>query len=138
MDRRQFIAAAALLTGGGLTAALFWSKGEGGGDADPLAVLDALACESGGSNTLGDWYLARNPEVSDPDLLMRSIFGNEGLELQSPAKMQARLRDLIRLDYEQGHTLQAEGWTLSVRELQSCALVLLQRRNASGRGGADT
>ena len=124
LDRRRFLAAATLLTGGGVAGVLALAR-DSGDTALPARVAErnTVACESTGGNALGEWYLARHPEHADPQVLLREIFGEESLASASADALQERAAALIREDYATGRTLEAEGWTLSVRELQLCALV---------------
>jgi len=74
---------------------------------------------------LGRAYRTRRPEEDDPDVLAEAIRGSDDAGTIAPetdAALSVSPDRRIRADFEEGRTVQLDGWILSVTEARQAAL----------------
>lgn len=74
---------------------------------------------------LGRAYRTRRPEEDDPKVLAEAIRGNDdghATDLETHAALSVRPDRRIQADFEEGRTVQLDGWILSVTEARQAAL----------------
>lgn len=122
MDRRHFLATAALLGAGAL---LVLRTGMRTGDG--MTPIEAVRLIGGDGDAMGDAYLALVPEEGDIGRLSRLLFpGSSGSPGSRTGDDWLRyLADRVREDFAEGDTVLLEGWLLSRTEARASALARL-------------
>ena len=95
--------------------------------ADPSSFRTLLfrdrVLDKGPIRAFTDSYLSRHPEEARAGTLIPRLFG--GQPAQDPAAIKDALRLRVREDFEQGRTVNLDGWLLSVTEVRLWVLYLL-------------
>lgn len=117
--RRDFLA--------GLAAAVLGAPLLACADADDLPDLRSRlfkdrVLDKGPIAEFARLYLARHPGESDPDVLVKRLFGRRGDA--EPDALKRMLLSGIREDFAEGRTENLDGWTLSVTEVRLWCLYL--------------
>ncbi|HVE79143.1 MAG TPA: hypothetical protein VNA89_09795 [Gemmatimonadaceae bacterium] len=130
MHRRLFLRLAALLSAATLTGVLARPTGahvaDSGDDLRALAhpdLLDMLGAEQ--VRAIGARYREMVPSEGEPPALHAALRGRRprlGGLLAAPRIAPAKQ---VRRDFAEGHTVDVDGWILSVTEARQCALYSL-------------
>ena len=127
MERRDFL----LVTAAGSAAlslpAALLSKVAPFAGARTLAHPTALQAIGSAEfvHELGRAYRTRRPEEDDPDVLAEAIRGSDDAGIIAPetdAALSVSPDRRIRADFQEGRTVQLDGWILSVTEARQAAL----------------
>ena len=121
LDRRRFLLLAA---GGGAAVVVGLGLKLGLGDGDPQTTGGAgpspAAAPDAAAEAVGRRYLEETPaESTEADL--RAALPDELADVQ-PGEETARLSAAVHADFDQGRTIELDGWLLSVTECRVAAL----------------
>lgn len=127
MDRRKFIAAAAL------SAAASVIQGPRAFASSSSSALEhqglvSVFSHAESARAVGERYLALHPEERESEKLAGAIYGALPLSKDwkpSDTVVHKHLEEKIKKDFEQGCTVCLDGWILSRTEGRLCALVAL-------------
>lgn len=126
MDRRKFIAAAALSA-----AASVIQGPKAFASSNPALEHQGLVSvfsHAESARAVGERYLALHPEEREPEKLADAIYGASPLSRDwkpGGAAVHKHLEEKIKKDFKQGHTVRLDGWILASTEGRLCALVAL-------------
>jgi len=116
LDRRRFLLLAA---GGGAAVVVGLGLKLGLGDGDPRTT-GAAGPSPAAAEAVGRRYLEETPaESTEADL--RAALPDELADVQ-PGEETARLSAAVHADFDQGRTIELDGWLLSVTECRVAAL----------------
>ena len=124
MNRREFIRVA----GGGVAVALTASACAPGQryDIATLAQTELLGAFGPALvREVGARYRAMVPVERDTASLRAAIVASTPWTSRLPWSRQLVVAELVRLDFERGHTVVVDGWILSATEARQCALYSL-------------
>ena len=121
--RRFLVAGAAVATGAGLGVWALLRARDVGADLLREAGLGRMFENPDAVRAVGEWYRERYPRDSDRQRLAEEVFGERAARFGEPQELRQALVEGVRDDYRAGHTLDVDGWIISVRELRLCALL---------------
>lgn len=128
MDRRKFIAAAALSAAASMIQGPRAFASSSSSPALEHRGLVSIFSHAESARAVGERYLALHPEEGDSAKLADTIYGASPLSRNwkpSGAVAHKHLKEKIKKDFEQGRTVCLDGWILSRTEGRLCALVAL-------------
>ena len=109
---------------------------------DPAKLVLAMFSDPVSAAVVGQQYLNRFPDEANADRLVQllerrgraapgSADGGSVTHL-SESGFAGDLQAAVRLDFQEGRTIDLDGWILARTELRLCALAALERRPAYG------
>ena len=125
IDRRQFVR----LTGAGVALALT-AGCHAPADYDAATLADSDLVAALGADvvrSIGARYRAMTPTERDTPSLRAAILASRPFASRVLALRQPSMAELVRRDFEHGHTVVVQGWILSATEARQCALYSLRR-----------